>query len=68
VSRYNGLGGLVVRAGKLHRQGRQSRFGVWCIALQAIAFVMFNGDGGRIKVVQIMLHGMGEAHLQNQHQ
>jgi hypothetical protein len=29
---------------------------------------MFDTDVGRIKVVQVMLHGVGEAHLQHQHQ
>jgi hypothetical protein len=39
-----------------------------CIALQAIAVIMFDFYVGRIKVVQVVLHCVGEAHLQHQHQ
>jgi hypothetical protein len=52
----------------LHRQQRQSRLGLRRITLQTIAFTMLDGDVGRIEIVQIMLHPMGEAHLQYQHQ
>ena len=50
------------------RKARQSRFCMRHIGQQAIAFIMFNGQRRRIKFMQLVLHRMGEAHLQYQHQ
>ncbi|MDG1007314.1 MAG: hypothetical protein P8P44_03750 [Alphaproteobacteria bacterium] len=68
MARDSGLGGLVFSASKSKTHRRQCRFGMGCIALQAIAVIMFDFYVGRIKVVQVVLHCVGEAHLQHQHQ
>ena len=47
---------------------RQSRFSLRRIGQQAITVIMRNGYVRRVKVMQIMLHGVGETHLQCQHQ
>ena len=47
---------------------RQSGLGLRRIGEKTITVIMFNGQRRRIEVMQLVLHGMGEAHLQYQHE
>lgn len=50
------------------RYRRWGGFRLRRIGEKTITIIMFNGQRCRIEVMQIMLHGVGETHLQCQHQ